>query len=75
MAPLRSRVNLLATAAGARLEGDLWPHLRGVTIAVLADPRGLSRPERSLILHIDEEPRLVGSPTRSLPRLARLGGG
>ena len=40
LAPLRTRVNLLAAAAGARLEADLWPHLRGMTFALLTDPRG-----------------------------------
>src|SRR5262249_1071796 len=38
LAPLRTRLNLLATAAGTRLEADLWPHLRGLTAALLANP-------------------------------------
>ena len=76
MAPLRTRVNLLAAAAGARLEADLWPHLRGMTFALLADPRGPSRPERALIaLHIDEETAARRIADEILPRLAGLGGG
>ena len=38
LAPLRTRLNLLAAAAGTRPEIDLWPHLRGVTTGVMADP-------------------------------------
>ena len=39
LAPLRTRINLLASAVGARLEADFWPHLRGVTVAWLANSR------------------------------------
>jgi hypothetical protein len=38
--PLRTRLNVLAGAAGARPERDLWPWLRGLTGCVLADARG-----------------------------------
>ena len=38
LAPLRARINLLAGAAGARLEADLWPHLRGLTTGLLGEP-------------------------------------
>ena len=76
LAPLRTRVNLLAAAAGARLEADLWPHLRGMTFALLVDPRGPSRPERALIaLHIDEETAARRIADEVLPRLAGLAGG
>ena len=38
LAPLRIRLNLLAAARGVRLEANLWPMLRGVTVAALTDP-------------------------------------
>lgn len=54
LAPLRVRLNFLATARGVRLEADLWPLLRGVTVAALADP---GQPGRTggvlLALHAD----------------------
>ena len=75
LAPLRTRINLLASAVGARLEADLWPHLRGLTVAWLASP---DQPEQSgravLLLHMDDETaarHLVGDV---LPRLAALWG-
>ena len=45
-APLRTRLNLLAAGAGASLEADLWPHLGGVTAAILGDARQPGRPDR-----------------------------
>jgi hypothetical protein len=40
VAPLRTRINLLAATVKVRPEVDLWPHLRGFSGAVLADPAG-----------------------------------
>ncbi len=37
VAPLRTRLNLLAAAARVRPEVDLWPALKGVTVALLVD--------------------------------------
>jgi hypothetical protein len=39
VAPLRARVNLLASAAGIHPETDLWPHLRGLSAGILVDPQ------------------------------------
>jgi hypothetical protein len=74
LAPLRARVNLLAAAAGVRLEVDLWPHLRGVTASIMGDPEQPGRPSGALlVLHADLDAsaeRLAGDV---LPRLgARL---
>jgi hypothetical protein len=40
VAPLRTRLNLIASAAKVRAEIDLWPNLRGVSLVVFADPGG-----------------------------------
>jgi hypothetical protein len=40
VAPLRTRLNLLALAAKVNVEADLLPSLRGLTIAALASPDG-----------------------------------
>jgi hypothetical protein len=40
VAPLRTRLNLAAAAVKVRPEVDLWPQLRGLSGAVLADPAG-----------------------------------
>ena len=74
LAPLRSRVNLLATAAGASLEGDLWPHLKGVTASVLAALGDPGRPGRGVvILHMDTEAAARQLFLQTLPRLTRIG--
>jgi hypothetical protein len=49
LAPLRTRLNLLAVARGVRLETDLWPLLRGVTAAALADPHHPGRAGGALL--------------------------
>jgi hypothetical protein len=73
LAPLRTRINLLASAAGARLEADLWPHLRGVTVAWLANP---DKPEQSgravAVLQMDEDRAAQHLVADVLPRLAAL---
>jgi hypothetical protein len=73
MAPLRTRLNLLATAAGVQAEADLWPHLRGISACILAQPAAPGRPAGVLVmLHLDAEAhagRLVENLT---PRLTRL---
>ena len=55
LAPLRTRLNLLATAVGTKLEADLWPHLRGLTVGLLADAATPSRPTALLALHMDQD--------------------
>ena len=53
-APLRVRLNLLARAAGVRLELDLWPHLRGLTAGILGEPGRPGRPTGALVaFHLD----------------------
>src|SRR4029077_8021505 len=56
LAPLRTRLNLLATASGTRLEVALWPHLGGITLCLLADANEPARLRRALVaLHVDED--------------------
>ena len=73
LAPLRARINLLAGAAGARLEADLWPHLRGLTTGLLGEPTRPGRPTGALlILHLDSEAAAEKLTVHTLPRLAAL---
>ena len=75
-APLRARLNLLAAGVGARLEVDLWPHLRGLTACVMADPHAPGSPTGALVvLHLDGERSADRIATDVLPRLARLSTG
>lgn len=54
LAPLRTRLNLLAAGAGVKLEADVRPHVRGVTIGVFGDPDDPGRVSGGLIvLHLD----------------------
>jgi hypothetical protein len=73
LAPVRTRLNLLAAGAGARPEADLWPHLRGVTAAVLG---GAGRPDRPtggvLALHLDSDDAASRLVSHTFPRLAKL---
>jgi hypothetical protein len=73
MAPLRTRLNLLAAGAGARLEADLWPHILGVTAEILGDA---SRPGQVtgglLALHLDSSDAALRLISHTLPRLAKL---
>ena len=75
LAPLRTRINLLASAVGARLEADLWPHLRGLTVAWLANP---DKPEQSgravAVLQMDDDTAARHLVADVLPRLAALRG-
>ncbi len=76
LAPLRTRINLLATAAGARLEADLWPHLRGLTLGLLADRARPGQPGRAVLaIHMDQEASARQLSADVLPRLAVLWGG
>jgi len=54
LAPLRTRLNLLAVARGIRIEADLWPLLRGVTAAAFVHPEHPGRTGGALLaLHTD----------------------
>ena len=73
---MRARLNLLAAGVGARLEVDLWPHLRGLTACVMADPHAPGSPTGALVvLHLDGERSADRIATDVLPRLARLSTG
>jgi hypothetical protein len=73
LAPLRARFNLLAAAAGARPEVDLWPHLRGVTAGVMGDPDRPGRPIGAVVvLHADADASALRLVTEVLPRFASL---
>lgn len=69
VAPARSRLNLLALAAGVRPEVDVWPHLVGLSGAVLADARG-EVDGALLALHVDDPAAAERIETQVLPRLA-----
>jgi hypothetical protein len=73
LAPLRTRLNLLAAGTGARLEADLWPHVRGVTAEVVGD---VSRPGQItgglLAIHLDSSDAASKLISLTLPRLAKL---
>ena len=75
LAPLRTRLNLLATAVGTKLEVDLWPHLRGFTVGLLADAATPSRPTALLALHMDQDASARQVLEKVLPRLVVLWGG
>jgi hypothetical protein len=73
LAPLRTRITLLATAARTRLEADLWPHLRGLTIGLLASAPDVGFPDSAIVaLHMDgpTSAQFVGGEI--LPRLSAL---
>jgi hypothetical protein len=73
LAPIRTRLNLLATGAGARLEADLWPHLKGVTAEILGDSKQPGRPTGGLIaLHLDSDEAASRLVSQTLPRVAKL---
>ena len=72
-APLRTRMNLMAAAAGVKPEADLLPHLRGVSACAWGDPREPGRLAGVLLmLHLDEEPSARRLAEDFLPRLVSL---
>jgi hypothetical protein len=76
LAPLRTRLNLLAVARGVRLEADLWPLLRGVTAAALVDPQHPGRTGGALLaLHADRPEDAERILQRVVAPLASLIGG
>jgi hypothetical protein len=58
VAPLRTRINLLAVSVKVRPEVDLWPHLRGLTVAILTDPAGVV--DGGLVFLHTENPESAG---------------
>ncbi len=68
-APIRTRLGILALAAGVRPEADLWPHLLGLTAFATAEPTG-TIDGGFLALHMDTEPAAARIADRLLPRLA-----
>jgi hypothetical protein len=73
LAPARTRLNLLAAGAGFHPEADLWPHLRGLSAALLANPEG--QVDGALIaLHLSDEATALRMARDDLPRLARVVG-
>ena len=69
LAPLRVRLDLLAAAAGVRPGRDVWPHLRGLTGAVLVDEQG--HPRGGLVgLHAGDAETAARIARDVLPRLA-----
>jgi hypothetical protein len=73
VAPLRSRLNLFAVAAGLKPEADLLPHLRGVSAGIWCDPRQPGTPIGALlVLHLDEAPNAERLARDFFPRLGSL---
>ena len=72
-APLRARLNLIARTAGVRLEAELWPHLRGLTVGLFGEAGHPGRPNGVLVaLHLDSEAaaeRLISRSGAGLPKL------
>jgi len=72
-APLRTRLNLLAAAAGVQPEADLWPRLRGVSACVRGDARQPGRPVAVLVaLHVEDEASADRLAREFLPRIGSL---
>jgi hypothetical protein len=73
VAPLRARFNLISAAAGTKPEVELWPHLRGVTAAVMGDPGQPGRLTGALlVLHADSDASALKLASDVVPRLASL---
>jgi hypothetical protein len=73
LAPVRTRLNLLTSATGARLEADLWPHLKGLTAGIYGEPGQPGRPTGGmLILHVDSDSTALRLVSHTLPHLAKL---
>jgi hypothetical protein len=71
VAPLRTRINLLAAGVKVRPEVDVWPHLRGITAALLTDPTGAV--DGALVsLHTDSPESAARIAGAVLPALAPL---
>ncbi len=68
VAPLRTRLNLLAAVAGVRPEADLWPQIRGLSGGILVDPSG-DVTGALLALHAADPSAADRMATRVLPRL------
>ncbi|GAC1474292.1 MAG: hypothetical protein NVSMB9_24360 [Isosphaeraceae bacterium] len=68
VAPIRTRLNLLAAVARFRPEVDFWPSLRGITGALLTDEEG-EIDGALVVLHMTEDAsKRLG--TEVLPRLS-----
>jgi hypothetical protein len=77
VAPLRTRINLLATAVKARPEVDLWPRLRGLSGVLVAAPPGPGRigiGGAVINLHTESPEAAARIAGQVLPRLAPLAG-
>ncbi|HEV3165478.1 MAG TPA: hypothetical protein VGZ22_15735 [Isosphaeraceae bacterium] len=70
VAPLRTRINLVALAAKVQPEVELWPRLLGVSACVTADPAG-SIDGALIALHATDAAAAERISTRVVPALAR----
>ena len=72
-APIRTRLNLLAAAAGVRPEVDLWPKLRGISGHVFVDPRAPTRVESATAtLHLSDESAAKKIAEEFAPKVAKF---
>lgn len=73
LAPLRTRLNLLAIASGVRWESELRPHLLGISACLLGVP---DRPGKAsgilIVLHLDDAATAVSVARRASLRLSSL---
>jgi hypothetical protein len=70
LAPLRLRLNLLASAAGLRPEREVYPRLAGLTASLLRPP-GAGPLIGLVVLHCTGEPEARAIADETLPRLLR----
>jgi hypothetical protein len=75
LAPLRTRLNVLAMGAGLGLESEIRPHLRGVSACLFAEPEAQGRLDGVLVvLHLDDAAVARRLVERAGPRLGGLAG-
>jgi hypothetical protein len=67
IAPIRTRLNLLAAAAKVFPDVDLWPHLRGIVGAVMAGEPGM--PSGLIVLQSDSPEAAKRIATSVVPHL------
>jgi hypothetical protein len=68
LAPLRTRLNVIATVARVRPEVELWPNLQGLTLAVLSNGNG-ELGGGMLALHVVDADAAGQLASRVVPRL------
>lgn len=68
VAPLRLRLSLLASAAGLRLDRDLYPKVRGLTLSLL-EGNDLATARGRLVIHTTTPDDAIALATTTLPKI------